>query len=192
MHCLSALWVTLWHTIRLFCLCYARGEEPLLSVHDSLRVAVVVMSPCWKYANCLCVLVPCSSPWQVTMVPSVALPEQSLSVSAGPAQSLSVQTVHTLQQSQIPSDKIQNHIDKNIPALICTHTHYTDIHLCANKLVLWWINTKWDSETLSSLHAINQWIIHHKISMLLVASKSTILMPIQIHVYSDPYHPLII
>lgn len=84
MHCLSALWVTLWQTTGLFCLCWGRGaegKEPLLSVYDSLSATVVVMSPCWKYANCLCVLVLCSSPWQVTMVPSVAPPEQLLSLS---------------------------------------------------------------------------------------------------------------
>lgn len=81
MHCLSALWVTRWHTTGLFCLCCGSWEEPMLSVYDSLRSSVVVMSPCWKYANCLCVLILRSSPWQVTMVPSVALWEQSLSLS---------------------------------------------------------------------------------------------------------------
>lgn len=96
MHCLSALWVTLWHTTGLLCFCCGRWEEPLFFVYDSLRAVVVVMSPCWKYANCLCVLVLCSSAWQVTMVPSVALLEQSLSVSDGPAQSPCAQTVHPL------------------------------------------------------------------------------------------------
>lgn len=116
---LSALWVTLWHTTGLFCLCCGRWEEPLLSVYDCLRTAVVVMSPCWKYANCLCVLVQCSSPWQVTMVPSVAFWEQWLYLSLPDQHSHHPFRPYTLSEAIADTkrrEKSMHHLDKDIPA----------------------------------------------------------------------------
>ncbi len=74
--------------------CCGAGEEPLLSVYGCLRKASVVMSPSWKYTNCLCVLVPCSLVPAGSTEHSVPSGRQSLSVCTGFAESLSTLTVH--------------------------------------------------------------------------------------------------
>lgn len=136
----SALWITLWHTTGLFCLCCGRGEEPFLSVYDSLRVAIVVMSPCWKYFNCLCVLVLCSSPWQVTMVPSVALREQSLSLSLLDQHSHSPFKLYTL-SAGIADTKRQT---REIHASLTKTFLHTDsfVHISITHMFIY-VHTNW-------------------------------------------------